>query len=365
MRNSLSYHVLLLFMLILESCSTINVSNLPAEMTPISLDGPYRELKYQFVKKIPLRLDGEEVIANVNKIVYQNDCFYIHDRRQNVIWQFDQNGNLKNKLAQIGPGPNEYVSIRTFDVTNEGLIYILDSHGQKINAYDTDVFGFKFSIPMGFLSSDFGVISKDNIFVGRSIDDKGKHLKLAKIGKDEVKLDPILEYIYENETVLTNLSPSRFYRSGDDVIYYDRFTDAIYAIDRDSIKQVYSMVSSKLPQQEQIENYINKKKLESNTNKGPSHRGNIDETIWDLTNIYITPTWMYMNVKSNPQKHLYVNRETNEVVTATRTINQKLDENLKRCRFGAMGVCNEYFITLQTPEDENDENYSLVLFSIE
>lgn len=365
MRRIINIHALML-MILLNACASMDVRTLPTETITLSIDEPQRELKYRFEKRIPLKLDGEDVIAGVQKIVYQDGNFYIHDRRQNFILQFDNEGKLKNKLAKIGSGPGEYISIKTFDVTDENLIYILDSHGRKINVYDTNSFDFKFSISTDFLPLDFGVINKDNIFVGNNTVNIGKHLKLGKIGKNETTLIPILDYIHDNESDLTNRTFSRFYRSGNEVIYYDRFTDAIYTLDNDSIKQVFSVISSKLPNQEQIENLINRKVdvIERDAKRDINHQDNIDGTIWDLTNIYFTPSWMYMTVQSHPLRHLFINRETNEVVTASAFNDNKLDENFKRCRIGAIGVCEDNFITLQSPEDDDDD-YSLILFSIE
>ena len=359
------YYIMSLMAIIFVSCATQSVISLPTETKNLSIDEPQRELKYRFEKRIPLKLDGEDVISGVQKIVYQDGNFYIQDRRQNFILQFDNEGNLKNKLAKVGSGPGEYIRINTFDVTDEGLIYILDSHGRKINVYDTNSFDFKFSIPTDFLPLDLGVIDKDNIFVGQNIIGRNKPVKLGKIGKNDAKIKPILDYKYDDESELFNLTTSRFYRSGDNLVYYNRFSDAIYTLDNDSLKQIFTVVSSKLPNQEQVENLIAKniKRSVADISKD-RHSKNNNDIVWDITNIYFTPSWIYMTPQTHPLRHLFINRKTNEVVTASAFYDHKFDENFKRCRIGAMGVCEDNFITLQSPEEEDDD-YSLVLFSIE
>ena len=351
-------------MLAMASCSSKGNLSSSSSTTTISIDEPTKKVRYELVKRIPLKLEGDDVIGSIGKIIYMDDRFYVHDRRQNLIWQFDKNGNLKNKLATIGSGPGEYVAIQAFDVTNEGLLYVLDSHGRKVNAYDVDNFDFKFSIPTKNLILDLGAVNKDNLFAERCIVKKGKHTKLGKFGKDDPELKTIMKYDHDGEDQLTKLAPSRFYRSGSDLIYYNRFSDAIYALDGDSLKQVLTVKSSKLPNNEQIENLISEKlrRDESSERHDNFYHREKDEVIWDITDIYFTPSWIYMTTQTHPLKHLYINRETNEVATAI--FDDNLKENFKGCVIGALGTCEDNFITRQKPEDEDDD-YALILFKMQ
>lgn len=355
--------IVIITMLLMASCSSKSDRSSFAGTTTISVDEPTKKVRYEFVKRIPLKLEGEDVIGSIGKIIYMDNRFYVHDRRQNLIWQFDKDGTLKNKLAAIGPGPGEYVAIQTFDVTDEGLLYVLDSHGRKVNAYDVDNFDFKFSIPTKNLILDLGVANKENLFAERCIVQSGNHIKLGKFGKEDPELKAIMKYDHNGEDQLTRLNPFRFYRSGNDLIYYDRFSDAIYSLDGDSLKQVLTVKSSRLPNNEQIENLISKKlrRNESNEESKISHIEKND-IVLDISNIYFTPSYIYMSLQTHPLTHLFIDRKTNEV--ATLAFGDNFAENFKRCIVGALGTCEDNFITRQAPENEHDD-YALILFKMQ
>lgn len=360
--NKIIFNTLLLVVIFLTSCATSGTLALSSDASIISLDGPIENVRCEFIKKIPLKTIGNDVIGQVTNVIYRNERFYIFDRRQNIIWQFDKNGTFKNKLAAIGPGPGEYASIRSFDVTDDGLLYILDCHKRKINAYDADDLSFKSSIPLKYLSADMGVIDKDNIFVGNTSTGWNKREKLSKLEENGTNLHQILGYRNNDEYNLTSLGSTRFYRSGDGLVYYDRFSDAVYELNNDSICQILTIKSSKLPTDKQIEELIeNTVKDRDNGISASFNYGENNNVIWDITDIYFTPSWIYMTPQTRPLQHMFIDRKTNEVYEAI--IDKEHLKNFSRCRIGAIGVCEDNFITLQSSEDE-ESDYSLVLFSL-
>lgn len=79
---------------------------------------------------IPLETTNQSLMnVNVNsKLLYYKNRFYILDRKQHVVFIFDENGKfLLSSKDKEGQGPGEYFSLIDFDInTEKDLIEILD-----------------------------------------------------------------------------------------------------------------------------------------------------------------------------------------------------------------------------------------------
>jgi hypothetical protein len=91
--------------------------------------------------------DGAGIINDVDQILYEDHHYFVFDRKQSKILQFDLNGNYVNELHQQGKGPTEYHSISSVQLDHiNGHWLIHDPYHQKIVWYDRQ---FKFIKSLG------------------------------------------------------------------------------------------------------------------------------------------------------------------------------------------------------------------------
>jgi len=71
------------------------------------------------IKYIPLETSDLSLIAEIKKIIYEDEKIIIDDNDNNC-YLFDDNGNIICKIGSMGRGPNEYlfsdktIATRTF-----------------------------------------------------------------------------------------------------------------------------------------------------------------------------------------------------------------------------------------------------------
>lgn len=87
---------------------------------------------------IALENSPESAFANIDRIVYGDNRFYIFDKYgANKLLIFDDRGNFVRSIGRRGRGPGEYLQLESFSLKGDTL-FLLDTNGQKILTYDTD-----------------------------------------------------------------------------------------------------------------------------------------------------------------------------------------------------------------------------------
>jgi hypothetical protein len=102
----------------------------------LSADSVFKSVEY-----IPLETTDESIFYEIDKTVFEKDVFYILDYQASVILTFGKDGKFLGKLSRKGQGPEEYLSIDDFFISDD-LIYILSQDNQRIYIYDT-AFNFR------------------------------------------------------------------------------------------------------------------------------------------------------------------------------------------------------------------------------
>ena len=100
-------------------------------------------------REIPLELTDQSLIGTIHKIVKNNNFYYILS--SNNIYQFDKQGKFISVLSQQGQGPEEYIYISDFIVSEiNGRAEIWLSDHNRINVYVFEeewVFSHSISFP--------------------------------------------------------------------------------------------------------------------------------------------------------------------------------------------------------------------------
>jgi hypothetical protein len=117
---------------------------------------------YSSVTYIPLETTDESLFYEIDKLLIQDDVYYLLDRKQDVILTFDGEGKYLSKLSKKGHGPGEYLSLEDFFIDGS-LLYALSSDSRKILIYDLK-FNFIKSFNINTYATNIDFFG-DNIFV--------------------------------------------------------------------------------------------------------------------------------------------------------------------------------------------------------
>jgi len=118
-------------------------------------------------KLVRLQLTDESIINRIRAIASDSSNIFILDRTQSSIFNFDSEGNFKNKLEAIGRGPGEYNAVIDLSINpEEKYIYLLCDRPYKLMTFDYD-FNFIEEIVLNDLYFDF--LKTDDSFIIRKL----------------------------------------------------------------------------------------------------------------------------------------------------------------------------------------------------
>lgn len=90
---------------------------------------------FKSIRALPLSINKDAIIGNVEKLIVYNDLFLVLDSyKAKSLFVFDENGQVLRQIGQVGGGPADYHSIVDFTVDKENdIVYILDEKSQRIS----------------------------------------------------------------------------------------------------------------------------------------------------------------------------------------------------------------------------------------
>lgn len=322
----------------------------PSLMT-VNLDGDKGVLAYDTIETIIPVLPDNEVLAVISKVQYCNNRFYVLDSRQEQLTVFEKNGHYAGKLNRRGSGPGEYSGIADFDVTPDGKLYLLDVSQRKIHVYSADSLkpqadmslespGLKFAV------TDSADLYFENVYLGR-----GQRSKLVRYDSDNGRSETILDYSLANEDKAAGKGRTHLWRSGNTVLFYDRFSPNIYSLSDSAINIMFTLKTVNLPDESQIRQLID----QSKTAPGQRNRDN-SPMIRDIQDVYITPDYTSIKVNSIPPQQLFIDNVSGEIMEVT------YDDRFNHCKPGAIGIAGDAFIT--TKYDSEKDTHNLVLYKL-
>lgn len=88
---------------------------------------------------IRLEAKDDSYISEITKLEFLDDKMYIWDYKQRSIYIFSADGKFISKIADQGEGPNQYISINSFEVSPiDKEIILSDSFSKRIFVYDNE-----------------------------------------------------------------------------------------------------------------------------------------------------------------------------------------------------------------------------------
>ena len=135
----MKYYILVIVLLL---CSCSDVDNLGVYEVKVPAETNQKEvLLSAFVENIrivPLDMDDECLISQIDKVKIFKDEIYILDKTNNAIYIYGMDGKHLRTLFKVGNGPGEYLQLMDFDIYDNQLL-VLDYGRCHILKYDCDL----------------------------------------------------------------------------------------------------------------------------------------------------------------------------------------------------------------------------------
>lgn len=296
----------------------------------------------QSIRYIPLETNEKSILGDIGKLLYLNGMFYIHDRKQMSIYQFDKWGNFVKKIGTIGRGPGEYVSIQAFDVDAKGNIYVWDAMSHKLVIYYENAGKFsEFRLKKGF--EEF-IVAGDNHLIVRNLLDQGMiKSRIASYDFINDETEELLNtgYYYDDFDIIRFGHGFSFFRSENRTFFYARFKNEIFEVSSNAgINKIIQIVDP-VPSREFINNLKN----------GPNIDFTAYQYIINIGDIYENSGIITMTIRKDDIYTLMISKESGNYILFQNLIHE-------RNFFGSWpirGIAGEEFISVFWPRGQQNE----------
>lgn len=222
---------------------------------------------FKSIRALPLSINKDAIIGNVEKLIVHNELFLVLDRyKAKSLFVFNKNGQVIRKIGQIGGGPGEYHSIVDFTIDKENdIVYILDEKSQRISWFSITTGDYINSVRIkndlirsfriqyvdkriytdAYMPPKF----KDKSFLLREICiDSGEQLKFWLPSKQYNKGWAELHFERNNEFIQDNVRSIK---------YLQLFMDTVVLIEKNKISPYIVFKSKKMISQGDLEKQVN------------------------------------------------------------------------------------------------------------
>lgn len=312
-----------------DTCLTLNLDEL-SDMAPTIKDLLY----------LPLETNDSCLIADVDKILFMHNRFYIFDKQEKTVYIFDDNGKFVHKIRAIGNGPGEYIAPSDIDIDEEGNVYIADNPRKTIIKYPLDNTKPIETIEVGDYFLDFIIADSNYIYLGDMARDGKMNIKLARFDR----ITHTVNIIETDERIDSDPIPffanHYFFRSRNNTLYYyKRFSQAISIINGGIVKEQIILNSNKYPSEDIIEKW----KI-----RGIKAMSEDYKYIRDISGCYETSNSIFITTQTSPLLYTIVNKQNGSVYNVFSLKDKRCCGNMV-----PMAVSDNYFISYCLPTSNN------------
>lgn len=252
MKSLANYCIIIVF--IMSSCnenkyeSIENINVRIEEQTTINASSFIESFKI-----VKLKTNDDWLIHQVSKVIYENKYIYILDIPGNCIFIFDEDGNARKKIKNIGLGPGEYIQIRDFFVENTNL-YLMDYTQQAVLKYDFN-FHFVDKIKVKTFASNV-IVNDGSYWIYNEPLGKIPDFQFTLINNKESFKKSFLSRNSSKHTYNWG-GVNVFYINNQEKFLSPRYNDTIYSIQKSTVKPefVINFSKQKFPLNENINNF--------------------------------------------------------------------------------------------------------------
>ena len=184
---------------------------------------------------VPLSDNGMDdyMFSGFDKVICKNNNIYILDQLNRKIVIFNHAGNPIMSFSRRGRGPEEYLQITDFDVSEDGSILILDGQKDILIKYDKEG-RFVNATPLLWQVNALKYLRGDRILLNIAPWDKTRDSKGSLIvANSDIKELYRLKLDNSNKDSNYALPAQIFNECGKDVLYHEPIDDLIYEITAD------------------------------------------------------------------------------------------------------------------------------------
>ena len=309
--------VLCIFLLCMEffSCqegrdtkNEIPVLDIDYEVVP-DLSKVEEMQKNMQVRFVPLEAKGDESYFKVkSSMVFDNGrMIFVIDQNKDRILLFGQNGKFLDIINRKGEGPEEYISLHDFCITND-LIYVLDIN-RKIQIYDFNG-NFQKTIPLQDGGNQIYVTEDGRIFVGRYFNSETYWLVYDNQGNIVEKLFPTNEKLHKFDIPKGSTKTIGSYDGG---IYVSNYLDYNIYLLKDSANVLAKVDFGNL----NIPNDFFEGSTDVVEKRFWNLRGKVGsiKAILSIENLLVTDDWIVFLPGELASRGIYYNRKTGFYMT--------------------------------------------------
>lgn len=348
MKITLQSYLLIIFLALLTSCNK-SLSEKSEDILTIDLTQELTSTTPTVIREISLVTGDDDPIGHISKFLPTKDGFFIMDAFRNTIWKFSETGEKIGKLHNIGNGPGEYSSVGEIDVYPNGDLAVLDFKTNRILRYD-GFLNFVSSIEIPGKTGGFSIGGDASYFLNKAGDKHELNINLGHFNTANGAIEPIIKSQHKHENLAFGSGSTHFWRSGNDIIFYNRFTPDFYLIRNDSVNPYFSILSDNIPDSDVVKTLVN-----ATMNHQYSFSGVDPAMILDILYAFKCDDILLFGLGSTPQRHICYRFSDNKMFL--------LDMNTPPfygALQGAIGVYQGCFVTNKQPLD--DGNPSILLY---
>jgi hypothetical protein len=191
---------------------------------------------------IQLETTKSSLIGQFSKGIIDRQDVYLMDFRHQALLNFDIHGKFKRKIGQKGKGPDDFLELRDFCVT-DSIVYVLDY--RKVHAYHKktgkNLESWSFDARNGFNPINFVVFDSNHYFLWCSNPDvwdpnSGEYYRMQKMKKGKIDSE-FFKYEYRLS------DDPRFYPCMDRSYYMKPIDgeDMVYKLTKDSVSASFAI----------------------------------------------------------------------------------------------------------------------------
>lgn len=296
------------------------------------------DLEYCINTIIPLNTDFETPINDISRLIFRNGMYFLFDRANKTILTFDTLGNMIEKKHSIGNGPGEFIDPWDFDVDEQSNIWVYDLPTAKLIKYphkdnNIGITEYKIGKQMLFIS-----VADSCTLYGSYIYENGE-LKtwLGQFTLDDIHYTPIItnKEMYD----LSYINSKYFFRSLDNLYYYNKHGEYIYKLNSNSILPYIRIESCCHPTKEDL--------IECQKN-GHSLTLLANNKVGEVNAVYETEDYIFVEIAMNIPGYYIIDKKDGTITRMKFDVDMDFNGHLK-----VVGSTGKHFVGYY-PINENN-----------
>jgi hypothetical protein len=208
---------------------------------PVNLDSPTRmplSDYFESIALIPLETKDDVLIAQLSKLLYHEDRFYVLDKRQSIVFIFDGDGRYLFKIDRRGQGPGEYPFLSDMQInpsTNHldllcamGFLYEYDLSGRFIRTHHVTTDYLR-------ATHEFIPLNENTVFFFAAF-----HHPYRGVWYNLSKKEIAKETYQENQILGSMFNNSCFYFYNQSWYFYRPFDRQIFRVENENMPVAYT-----------------------------------------------------------------------------------------------------------------------------